>query len=134
MEISIEAGSDASPILEAAEHSLNDVALFVDGLVVIILGFAVFARWDDRLRAARFEPFSQGLAVVTLVGNQLGGGRQGLDTTRSDPAIMQVSWCQEQDARPAFLVADGMELGVASAFRAADTMSQGPPFPPPAQR
>jgi hypothetical protein len=27
-----------------------------------------------------------------------------------------------------------VELGVASAFRAADAMSQGPPFPPPAQR
>jgi hypothetical protein len=27
-----------------------------------------------------------------------------------------------------------MELGVASTFRAADTMGQGPPFPPPAQR
>ena len=31
-------------------------------------------------------------------------------------------------------VADGMEFGVPAAFRAADTMSRGPPFPPPAQR
>src|SRR5208337_1352085 len=66
--------------------------------------------------------------------NQFGARRHGLDTALGNPAIMQVSGCQEQDAGPAFLVADGMELGVASAFRAADTMSQGPPFPPPAQR
>src|SRR3546814_10703358 len=47
---------------------------------------------------------------------------------------MHVAGGQEQDARATLLVADGMELGVAASLRAADTMSQGPPFAPPAQR
>jgi hypothetical protein len=36
--------------------------------------------------------------------------------------------------RAAFLVADGMELGVPATLGDADTMSQGPPFAPPAVR
>jgi hypothetical protein len=74
------------------------------------------------------------LAVIPFVADEVGAGRQGFDAILSDLAIMHVSRRQEQDAGAAFLVADGMELGVASAFRAADTMSQGPPFAPPAQR
>ena len=35
---------------------------------------------------------------------------------------------------PAMFVAQGMDLGVASALCAADGLSRGPPFPPPAQR
>src|SRR3984893_10589481 len=58
----------------------------------------------------------------------------GLDATLCDLAVMYVSGRQEQDAGSTLLIADGMELGVAAAFVAADTMSQGPPFPPPAQR
>lgn len=57
-----------------------------------------------------------------------------MDTELRDLAIVNISSRQEQDAGTSFLVADGIELSVASAFRAADTMSQGPPFPPPAQR
>jgi hypothetical protein len=34
----------------------------------------------------------------------------------------------------ALLVADGMQLGVPATFGDADTMSQGPPFAPPAVR
>ncbi len=63
-----------------------------------------------------------------------GRGRHGLDAKPRDLAIMHVAGRQEQDAGAAFLVADRVELGVAPPFRAADTMSQGPPFPPPAQR
>jgi hypothetical protein len=54
---------------EATEHALGDLAQFVDSLVVVILDFAVFARRDDGLCPARFEPFSQRFAFVALVGN-----------------------------------------------------------------
>lgn len=47
---------------------------------------------------------------------------------------MDVSGGQQEDERAALRVADGVELGVAPAFGEADTMSQGPPIPPPAQR
>jgi hypothetical protein len=60
--------------------------------------------------------------------------RHGIDRQHSDLGIVRVSRRQEQDVGTAFLVADGVELGVATAFGRADTMSQGPPFAPPAVR
>lgn len=102
--------------------------MFVDCAIVIVLDFAVLARWDDGLGAALIQPFAQGLAVIAFVGDEFGRGRHGLDAKLRDLAIMDVSGCQEQDAGTAFLVADCVELGVASTFRAADTMSQGPLF------
>ena len=39
-----------------------------------------------------------------------------------DLAIMDVSWCQEQDEGPAFRIADSVELGVAAPLGAADAM------------
>lgn len=56
--VSIEARSDAPPILDAAEHAFDDVAFFVDGLVIIVLDLAVLARRDDGCGAALFEPFA----------------------------------------------------------------------------
>ena len=50
------------------------------------------------------------------------------NTAPGDLAIVDVSRRQEQDDRTAFRVADRVELGVGSTFRAADTMSQGPPY------
>ena len=47
---------------------------------------------------------------------------------------MRVARRQQEDVRATFLVADGVELGVSSALGDADTMSQGPPFAPPAVR
>src|SRR3546814_3675831 len=58
-DVAIEAGGDAPPVLEPAEHPLDDVALSVDGLVVVVLDFAVPARRDDGLGAACFEPFAR---------------------------------------------------------------------------
>lgn len=133
-DVAIEAGCDAPPVLEAAEHALDDVALLVDGAVVIILELAVFARRDDGLGASSNQPFPQSLAVIALVGDEVGGRRHRFDTEPCDLAIVNVSGRQEQDAGSSFLVADRVELGISSAFRAADTMSQGPPFAPPAQR
>lgn len=118
-------------VLETAEHALSDVALFVDGLVVFVLDFAVLARRNDGLGTARVEPFAQGLAVITFVGDKFGRGRQGLDAQLGHLAIVDVAGCQEQDVRATFRVAEGVELGVASALRAAYTMSQGPLFPLP---
>ena len=119
---------------EAAKHALDDGALPVDGLVIMVLDLAVLARWDDGRGSAFCQPVAQGFAVIALVGDEFGGGRHGFDTALGDLAIMDVSWCQEQDEGPAFRIADSVELGVAAPLGAADAMGQGPPFPPPAQR
>jgi len=48
--------------------------------------------------------------------------------------LSSVARGQKQDEGAALVVADGVELGVAAASGAADTMSQGPHFAAPAQR
>ena len=101
---------------------------------IMVLDLAVLARWDDGRGSAFCQPVAQGFAVIALVGDEFGGGRHGFDTALGDLAIMDVSWCQEQDEGPAFRIADSVELGVAAPLGAADAMGQGPPFPPPAQR
>jgi hypothetical protein len=111
----VEARGDTPPVFEA-EHAPDDGALLVDGLVVSILGFVVLARRDDRSCASCIQPFMPGLTVIALIRAAFGRRRHGRDATLRDLAILDV------------------EFGVAAAFGAADTMSQGPPFPPPAQR
>ena len=54
------------------------------------------------------QPVAQGFAVIALVGDEFGGGRHGFDTALGDLAIMDVSWCQEQDEGPAFRIADSV--------------------------
>lgn len=83
---------------------------------------------DHSLGTALVEPLAQSLAVIALVRDELSGGRQGFDTQPRHLAVMEVAGRQEQDVRATYRVADGMELGVPSAFRAADTMSHGPLF------
>ena len=56
LDIAVEAGEDAAPVLEAAEHALNDVALPVDLPVVLDLYLAVGLRRDDRGGAAFDQP------------------------------------------------------------------------------
>ena len=65
-------------------------------------------------RATFCQPVAQGFAVIALVCDEFGGGRHGFDTALGDLAIMDVSWCQEQDEGPAFRIADSVELGVAA--------------------
>lgn len=84
--------------------------------------------------AALVEPFAQCLAVVALVGDEFGGWWQCGDAGPGDLAVVDVPRRQKEDMRAAPGVADGMDLGVPTAFGVADTMGQGPPFPPPAQR
>lgn len=69
-DVAIEAGSDAAPLLEGAEHALDDVARIVDDTVIIVLDVDVLAVWIDGLGAALDEPFAQLLAAVAFVGNQ----------------------------------------------------------------
>ena len=95
---------------------------------------AVVLRSASQSRRALRQEQDEGPAVIDLVGDEFGGGRHGFDTALGDLAIMDVSWCQEQDEGPAFRIADSVKLGVTAPLGAADTMGQGPPFPPPAQR
>ena len=79
MEVSVEAGGDASPVLEAAEHAFHDISLTVGGYVVRPWFAAVFARRDDGCGAARHKPLAQRQAVISFIGDELRGRWQRLD-------------------------------------------------------
>lgn len=68
LDVSVEASCDAAPVLEAADHSLDDVALAIDGAVVFDLDFAVGLGRDDRRGAALSQPEPQSIAVVDVLG------------------------------------------------------------------
>ena len=40
LDVAVEAGGEATPVFEAAEHALDDVALFVDGAITVVLDLA----------------------------------------------------------------------------------------------
>ena len=69
-DIAVEADRDAAEVLDPAEGSFNDIALFIERPVVFILDFPVLPGWDNRLCTSLHEPFPQGRTVVSLVSNQ----------------------------------------------------------------
>lgn len=77
---------DSAVNLEVAEHAFDTVALPVEAPVPADRGFAVGSWRDHGPNAARFEIGADGVAVVTLVGDQ--GARRiailntGLSTER----------------------------------------------------
>lgn len=72
--------------------------------------FAVGLAGDDRSGSALDKPGAQGVAVITLVGDQIAGWRYGIDRLDSDLGIVRAARRQQEDVRAALLVADGMEV------------------------
>ena len=125
--VSVKARRDPPPVLDAAEHALDGIAAIVRRLVIIVLDFAIAARRNHGLRVSFLEPFAQCAAALVLVGDEFGGGRLHRDANLRDLAVVEASGRQKQDAVAAPAVADGMEITVAAAIRAADAMAKGPP-------
>lgn len=103
-------------------------------MIVLDLDLAIGLRGNDRHRAAFAQPGTQGVAIIALVGDQIIRRRNGIDGEYGDLGVVGVAGRQQEDVGTAFLVADGVELGVPASLGRADTMSQGPPFAPPAVR
>src|SRR5690606_39477618 len=68
-------------------YAFDDVALFVDGAIVVVLDLAILARWNDGGGAPLEKPFTQRLAVVSLVGDKLCGWRHRLDTRSEERRV-----------------------------------------------
>lgn len=69
-DVAVEADSDAAEVLDPAEGSFDDIALFIECPVVFVLDFAVLAGRDNRLCPSLPEPFPQGRTVVSFIGDQ----------------------------------------------------------------
>lgn len=75
MRAAVVAGSDASPVLEFAEHILDSVALSVERAVVGDRGFPVGFGRDAGLDLAFGEGIAEPVGIVAPVGQQGLGGR-----------------------------------------------------------
>jgi hypothetical protein len=95
------AGGDASPILEAAEPALDEVALAIGGLVERMMSLGGRIVRDDRNRAAFEKKATQTIAVVGGVGMSLEFCEGHLDR-------IEIGAVGRQKEDPCALVADGL--------------------------
>ena len=126
MGASIVSCCDASPVLEPGEQVLDLVALAVENRIIGVWDFAASARRDAGLDASCFQFLPEPGAVVSAIGDEMRYLGQGVEHEASAPVVAHLAFRQEQDDRPSFTVADGVELGVQSAFGSPDTAGNIP--------
>ncbi len=95
MRAAVVAHRDAPPVLEPAEAVFDLVALFVEGLVVSVLGLAVLLRRDAGLDALFDQGLAKGVAVVALVAGQRLGGRQRRQQEGRPFVIAHLTWSKQ---------------------------------------
>lgn len=118
------------PTSPAGEHTrfchlrkdyLDEVSCLVAMPVGLALGRAVAPRRDDRLSTRGFNGFDQGVAVVSLVGDD-SPGRNGRHQRGALRYVGLLSAGQDQTQRIAQRVDTGVDLGGQPAPRAADRL------------
>src|SRR5262245_24112291 len=128
--MAIVAGGNASPVLEAIDGPLDDVALPVEDLVISKEELAVSSWRDDGLRAALLQPLAQRSAVIAFVGNDMAGRRHQFEAALGRLEIVGVSWREQDHVGPACGVGYEVDFGGPAADATANGLMLGPPFPP----
>ena len=109
------------PILDATEHDLDLVALFVELFAVATLLLAVAARREARRDTVLLQGGDQPVGVIPTVGNpMLCSGETG-EKVSCAGIIARLPSGQQQTHRLAGAVAHGVQLRIQAAFRAANT-------------
>ena len=113
---------NGSELLELAVESLDEVALFVDFLVIAALDFAVCFRRDDRGFACDTERLDDAtVGVVGFVCQQNVGLHEGQKCVGA-VQVMGLAGGEREGERIAESVDQGMNLGAQSAFTASDRL------------
>ena len=127
-------GGDAAKVLEAAEHTFDEVALTILDGVIRDQRLAPSDRGDDGFDVLPGQQMTQLVGVVSFVGEE-SSDRAGEPQQRGRHRhIVLVAGREQQNPRPTGLVAQRVEGCCSAAARAADRLLEGPPFPPPAER
>ena len=119
---------DAPVILEAPEHAFDAIAvlasLSVEGVGLLSIGLV----WNDGLDVLSQQTGTPTVGVIGLVGEQV--ARPGQMAGEHDGAldVGGLPGCQIEGQGPALFVAQGMDLGVSSAFSCDRWPEQKPPF------
>ncbi len=85
MRTAVVPSGDAAPILQPAKQALNEVTALVQLGVVDDGLFALGAAWNAGLDASLGKGLAQPVAVITLVGYQDSGFREGVKYRISPP-------------------------------------------------
>lgn len=127
------AGRDGAVGLEMADHALDAVALAVEALVPSDCGLAVGSRRDDGVDAVVAQVFADGIAVVALVGEEIGRTRFGERHHRFERrAVRRFAAGEMEGEGQASGIAETMNFTGEPAPRAAKSLLASPPFAPAA--
>ena len=128
------AGGDASPVLEAAEHALDEIALAIGDRIEGMMAFAGRVVRNDRDGPTLEEKATQSVAVVSGVGGEPRARWNGADQSCRDANVAAMSRRHFDGDGTSARVDDGVDFRRATAARAANRLRLGPPFPPAADR
>ena len=91
---------DASPVLKAAEHALDRVAVAVGSLAVGGRIVAPLSRRDARFDTARRDGVAQRVTIISLVADQrLGGYWEHGQNGRRTVVVANLAFGEQQDDR-----------------------------------
>lgn len=108
-------GGDSSPLFDVEEGIFDQVAQFVEVLVVVARLFTIAARRNLRLHALPGGLSHNGVAVVSLVCDQV-LGRQPFDQRASRCAIRCGTRCNKDSERHTMRIHGQVQLGVEPPF------------------
>ena len=115
------ARGDASELLDPAEKTFDEVAIFVDMVIEISRVESVRARWNDSLAALGHDSLNKRVRIVALVGDDK-PGRLILDQYFCLLDVGHLSCRENHTQRIAQGIDRHMQLGGQSASRAADLL------------
>src|SRR4051794_2435085 len=122
----VEAGGDASEVLELAEEALDEVALTIQGRVDAALELAVTEGRDVRLAAAGAHEIEDGLCVIASIGDERLCGRQVGQQGWGDRLVGGLPRADHEPQRQPGRADHGVDLGAQSSTRTANGVIRAP--------
>ena len=104
------AGGEASPVLHAAEHALDDVASAIGAAVKRVRPAPGAIGGDDDFRSLKFERSAQIVCIIGLVGEQPTRRCDAFEEMRGDGDVRDVAGCQDEGDRLALSVGQSVDL------------------------
>ena len=127
-------GGDGAADREMADHALDAIAVAVDPLVRTDNGVSVGLGRDDVAYAVGFEPGPDGVGIIALVGEEIGGPHFGeCDDVFERRAVRGFAGREVEGEREAFGITETMNFTGEPAPRPAKSLFASPPFAPAAE-
>jgi hypothetical protein len=125
---------DAPPILELAEHALDEVSSAICLVIERIGRTPCSGRWNDSLDLSPLQPIAQTVGIIGFVGQQPFGLGHHADQWNGHGDVGDVAWRQREGDRSAAIIGQSMDFARSSTTRAANRFRERPLFEPAAER